>query len=233
MKRYTIGLMACLLVGLATPALRAGPVELRTVRSAAAVVTFLCTTSPRDIPPELIREAAAVAVVPQVLKGGLLIGGRFGRGVVLAHRPDGNWDDPVFITLSGGSVGGLAGIETTDLVVVFRTRAALERVLQGRFELGGNAAVALGPLAGEVEGKVAGDWPRAEVLCYPRSRGGLFVGVSLEGAWLRTDGPSSQAFYPARGLPEKTALEVLKRDLIRLTVPLPPRIVPTVPPPRR
>jgi lipid-binding SYLF domain-containing protein len=233
MSRSPTLLTAGLLLALAAVPLRADSVELRTVKSATTTLRLICAASRRDIPAEMVRGSAGVAVIPLVLRGGLLVGGRFGRGVVLEHRADGTWVGPVFVTLSGGSVGGLAGIDTTDVVLVFRTRAALERALQGCFTLDTGAAVAVGPLAGQAETDVTTEWPAGEVACYLRSRGGLFAGVSLEGAWLQPDHRGNEAFAGKRSRDETAALELLRLELTKLATPLPVAPVVVPPPPGR
>jgi lipid-binding SYLF domain-containing protein len=217
-----------LLMALAAPGLRADERAVRTVRAAAETVKAFAITRQRAIPPEQVRTAAAVLVIPQLLHAGLLVGGRFGRGVAVLRRSDGAWDDPVFVTLSGGSVGGLAGIEAVDLVLVFRTKQALEQALAGSFTLGGDAAVALGPVAREAEGDVRTGWPRSEVSCHLRNRGGLFAGLSLEGAWLNVDDAANDEFARLRPIQRTTALDLLRLELTRLSTP--PVVVPIKPP---
>jgi lipid-binding SYLF domain-containing protein len=222
-----------LLLVLAAP-LCADSRELKTVKLSYGVLKVLTAPSVRDIPPVLVRDAAAVAIIPQVLRGGLLFGGRFGRGVMMVRQPDGTWADPVFVTLSGGSVGGQVGIEASDLVLVFRHRQAVEQALAGSFSLDGGVAVAVGPLASQAE-KAA--WQQAEVLCFPQSRGGLFVGVSLEGAWLRCDDRGTETFFRPRTRVEaadaSAAVGLLKLELVKLGMPPPPVPVPPPPPRKR
>lgn len=227
-----------LLILAATP-LRAGYQEVRTVRTAGDVLNVLCVTTPRDIAPELVRSSAGVAIVPQILKVGMLVGGQFGRGIVMTRRPDGTWNDPVFISLSTRSIGGQAGIGTSDMVLVFRTKSALEQALHGSVKLGGDAAVAVGPLAGQADGEVSTDWGKGDVICIVKSRGGLFAGVSFEGAWLKVDTVGNQAFYGNKRSPEAiTALDLLRIHLVQLGLPPPPVVtkplpgaVPKPPPP--
>jgi lipid-binding SYLF domain-containing protein len=209
--------------------------EMRTVEKAGEAVRALSAIPLRGIPHALLRDAAGVAVVPHVVKAGLVVGGRFGRGVVLVHEPGGRWSNPVFVTLSGGSVGGQIGVESTDLVLVFKTRKSLDRALRGKLTLGGDVTVAAGPVGREIE---AGSdrFLRAEVCTYSRSRG-LFAGVALDGARLHLDDRANEAFYRIRGCRPADALayrgatfaavEGLKEQLYRLGVP--PAPAPLVP----
>src|SRR5262245_55694999 len=93
---------------LATASLRAGKEEVKTVEAAAETVRALADIPLKGIPCALLQDAAGVAIIPQVVKVGLIIDGRFGRGVILVHEPDGRWSNPIFVSLSGGGVGGVA-----------------------------------------------------------------------------------------------------------------------------
>src|SRR5262249_13408546 len=130
-------------------ALSAAPLSAQTragdtLASAAEVLEALQTGPLNGIPAALLADAQGVAIIPGVVKVGFVVGGRFGRGVVLARNPDGTWGGPVFVTLGGGGVGWQAGVQSTDLVLVFRTRSSVERLLRGRgkFTLGADASVA-------------------------------------------------------------------------------------------
>jgi lipid-binding SYLF domain-containing protein len=203
MTRFRIPLAASLLSLAATP-LWAGHHEMKTVEAAVETVHAFASIPLRGIPRSLLHDAAGVAVLPNVIRAGLLIDGRFGRGVVLVHQFDGSWSNPVFATLSGGGLGGEAGIESTDLVLVFKTRKSLDRALEGKLVLGGDVTLAAGPLGREAE--MAGDRTlKTEIYTYSRSRG-LFAGISLEGAHLRVDTGANAAFY---GLPGGRAEDVL------------------------
>ncbi len=194
---------ACLLiVSLAVSPLRAGNREVKTVEAAADVVQGLSV-----IPWGLLHNAAGVAIIPHALKAALLVDGEFGRGVILIHEPDGRWSNPIFITLHGGGIGGQAGIESTDLVLIFRTRNGLDRAMQGKLSLGDEISIAAGPIGREAELASEGRLLKAEILSYSRSRG-LFAGVSLVRTKLHIDAHSNKAFY---GLRAGSCEEVLHR----------------------
>lgn len=166
--------------------LQAAGQELRTVAAAAETLHAFSDLSFRCIPPALMQDAKAVAIIPHVLKAGFMVGGRFGRGVISVRQPDGTWSNPLFITLGGGSVGWQIGIQSTDLVLIFKTGPSLDRILrgQGKLTLGGDIAVAAGPVGRQAEAATDG-LLRAEIYSYSRSRG-LFAGISLEApyCWL-------------------------------------------------
>ncbi len=189
-----------LVVSLFVSPLHAGSRELKVVESAAGVVQGMSI-----IPWGLLHDAAGVAIIPHAVKAALVIDEQFGRGVVLVHERDGRWSNPVFVTLKGGGIGGQAGIETTDLVLVFKTKNSLDRAMQGRLTLGQEATIAAGPIGREFELASEGRLLKAEIFSYSHSRG-LFAGVSLERARLQIDAHSNKAFY---GLREGSCGEVM------------------------
>lgn len=176
---------------------QAGNREAKTMEAAAATVRDLAAIPLRGIPQSLLHHAAGVAVIPHATKTALLVDWEFGQGVMLVHEGDGRWSNPVFITLKGFGVGAEAGLEKTDLVLVFKTRKSLDRALRGKLTLGGDVAVSAGPLGRETE--VGSDRKlKAEVFSYSRSRG-LFVGLTVEGTHLSVDKKANEAFYHLPG----------------------------------
>jgi lipid-binding SYLF domain-containing protein len=214
-----------MLLGLAAAPLRPANQELKTVESAAAVVRAFSEIPLRGIPKALLHDAAGVAVIPHVIKGGLIIGGRFGRGVVLVRESNGCWSNPLFVTLSGKSIGGQVGFEKTELVLVFKSRKSLDRALHGKLTLGADVAIAAGLIGRDAEA-ATDRWLRAEIVSYSRSHG-LFAGVSLEGARLEGDAGANTAFYGLHsGRPEDVlafrgashaAVTSLREELARLS----------------
>ena len=149
------------------------------------------------IPHALLRDARGIAIFPNVLKGGFVVGVRHGRGIILVRDNAGKWQPPVFLSITGGSVGWQAGLQATDLLLVFRTRNSIDSLLQNKLTLGVDAAVAAGP-AGRLAAASTDLMLRAEILSYSRSRG-LFVGISLDGSSLQVDPSSGQAYYQGSG----------------------------------
>ena len=173
--------------------------EQATVAAASEVAKALTAVPLKCIPPTLMHQAKGVAIIPHVVKAGFVVDRRFGRGVILVRRPDGSWSDPIFVTLSGGGVGLEAGVESTDLVLVFRTEGSLDHILKGKgaLTLGADVAVAAGPLGREAEA-ATDRLLKAEVFSYSRSRG-LFAGLSLEGDRVQVDAGANEAFYHIQG----------------------------------
>ncbi len=178
------------------PLRQPGPVE--TLKDAVVVLDELAKIPAKSIPATLLADAQGVAVIPKVIKVGLVAGVRGGHGVVLAKDKDGNWGDPTFIDLTGGSVGFQIGVESTDVVLVFRRRESLDRILagKGKLTLGADASVAAGPV-GRTAAAATDAKLEAEIISYSRARG-LFAGVSLSGAGVVYDPAPNAKFNRAR-----------------------------------
>jgi lipid-binding SYLF domain-containing protein len=183
---------ALFLIGLlATGALAKN--ELKDVQDSANVLKAIMKIPEKGIPPVLLRDAQAVVIVPDVIKGAFIVGGRHGTGVVLVRGENGRWSDPVFVSLTGGSVGWQVGGTSTDIILVFKNRKGVEGLLKGKFTLGADAAVAAGPV-GRSASAATDVMLKSEILSYSRSRG-LFAGVSLEGAALLIDEDATAEYY--------------------------------------
>lgn len=146
-----------------------------------------------DIPRQLMQKAEGIVVIPNLIKAGLGIGGQRGKGVAMIKKADGSWSDPVFITLTGGSIGFQAGVQAIDLVMVFTKGSILSTLAKGEFTLGGAVGVAAGPI-GRSSSATTDTKFEAEVYSYSRSKG-LFAGLTLNGSKLATDADANKAFY--------------------------------------
>ena len=172
--------------------------EVKDVKDSANVLKTIMHIPEKGIPPALLRDAQAIVIVPDVIKGAFIVGGRHGTGVLLVREENGRWSDPVFVSLTGGSVGWQVGGTSTDVILVFKHKKGVEGLLKGKFTLGADAAVAAGPVGRSAE--AATDvMLKSEILSYSRSRG-LFAGVSLEGAALLIDEDATDAYYGKKGL---------------------------------
>jgi lipid-binding SYLF domain-containing protein len=158
---------------------------------AAKVLEILTTDEANSIPTEILQRARGIAVIPNVIRGGFVFGGRRGRGVLSIRAPNGDWSNPAFVTITGGSFGAQFGVESADLVLVFANDRAVRNIASGKFTLGGDAAAVAGPLGRRSTAAVTG---RAEVYVYMHSRG-LFAGAAFEGARLDVDEQGSSSFY--------------------------------------
>lgn len=147
----------------------------------------------KTIPAKLLRNAEGIAIIPAVVKVGIVIGGRYGKGVLSIRKQDKTWSDPIFLSLKGGSIGWQIGAQSTDVILVFKTHKSLDGILKGKFTLGADAAVAAGPVGRSAE--AATDTKlKAEVYSYSRSRG-LFAGIALDGAALDIQNKDNAKYY--------------------------------------
>jgi len=172
------------------------------VQAAADVLNDIQGAPDRGIPQEVLGSAECVAVVPSMLKGGFIVGAKYGRGLA-SCRTDKGWSAPAFFVVTGGSFGFQIGGQAVDLVMLIMNKEGMRHLLSSEFALGADASVAAGPVGRHAEGNT--DWKmRAEVLTYSRARG-LFAGVSLNGAAIKQDKDSTREFY-GRMVPFKTSL---------------------------
>jgi lipid-binding SYLF domain-containing protein len=167
--------------------------EENTVRESIDVLNEIMAIPINGIPETMLKDAQAVAIIPRVIKGSFVVGARRGNGVVLIRDENGGWHAPVFVTLTGGNIGWQVGVQSTDVVLVFKTRKSVDGLLSGRLTLGADAAVAAGPL-GRQAAAATDSRLGAQIYSYSRSRG-LFAGVSFDGSVIRLDRPSNAAYY--------------------------------------
>ena len=193
-----VAILAILVTSSATAATR----EEKRVADAADILDQLSRIPEKSIPPNLLSHAYAVAVIPNVVRAAFGLGARRGKGVLVVRQDDNSWSNPAFITLTGGSVGWQIGAESTDVILVFKTRKGVDGIANGKLTLGANASVAAGPVGRHTA--VATDIEfKAEVYSYSRSRG-LFAGVALEGAGVTMDRKANARFYGSTSItPEK------------------------------
>jgi SH3 domain-containing YSC84-like protein 1 len=171
-------------------------------QAAAEVLNEIQGAPDKGIPQEVLGSAECVAVVPSMLKGGFIVGAKYGRGLA-SCRTDKGWSAPAFFMVTGGSFGFQIGGQAVDLVMLIMNKEGMRHLLSSQFALGADASVAAGPVGRHAEGNT--DWKmRAEVLTYSRARG-LFAGVSLNGAVIKQDKDSTREFY-GRMVPFKTSL---------------------------
>jgi lipid-binding SYLF domain-containing protein len=145
------------------------------------------------IPHDLMDECQGIIIVPQLINAGFVVGGKRGRGVAMVKLDDGKWSDPVFVTLTGGSFGLQIGVQSVDLVLVFRHKGVLTKVKNGDFTIGGDVSAAAGPVGRSSTAST--DYKlEAEVYSYSRSRG-LFAGITINGSDLAIDKKANADYY--------------------------------------
>ena len=202
MNRYTkgrvVGTLSIVLVtcALAMPtfAKNGKKANEATKRSNDAAVVFndIMGAADSGIPQELVDKAQAIAVFPGVVKAAFIVGGREGKGVI-SRRTAGGWTAPAFFNLGGGSFGAQIGADKTDYVLLIMNEKGLDGLLGDKFQIGGEAGVAAGPVGREASAETDAQL-QAEILTYSRSRG-LFAGVDLNGTAITPDNKLNEAFY--------------------------------------
>lgn len=186
--------------------LQAQTSEEETVRAAGQALSEIMAIPAKGIPASMLKDAYGVAIVPGMVKGGFIIGVRHGNGVVVTKDRNGRWQLPFFITITGGSIGWQAGLQATDVILVFKSQKSVDGLMRGRFTIGADAAVAAGPVGRQATAATDAQL-KAEILSYSRSRG-LFAGVSIDGAAMQMDHRATNAYYaalpgqPQRQIPE-------------------------------
>jgi lipid-binding SYLF domain-containing protein len=171
--------------------------EAATVQTATSVLSEAMTTPGNKIPQAMLSDAYGVAIIPNVIKGGFVVGARFGRGLLFIRDADGIWHAPVFITLTGGNIGWQVGVQSSDIILVFKTLSSVQGILQGKLTIGADAAASAGPIGRQTAAATDGQL-KAEIYTYSRSRG-LFAGVSIDGSVVRTDPLATSSYYHSAG----------------------------------
>src|SRR5262245_16202605 len=166
--------------------------EIEQSQKSAKVFQEIMNTPDKQIPRDLLDKAACVAVFPEVIKAGFIVGGRGGRGVA-SCRTSGGWTAPIYLNLGGGSVGLQIGAQSTDFVFVFMNRDGIDSLLSDKFTLGADASVAAGPV-GRQAGAETDIKLDAKILSYSRSKG-LFAGLELKGVVISPDKDDMRDVY--------------------------------------
>jgi lipid-binding SYLF domain-containing protein len=162
------------------------------LENAGTVLHEIMAMPDKGIPEEVLEHAKCIAVVPHMVKGGFIFGGKGGKGVATCRTANG-WSAPAFITISGGSWGLQIGVEAVDVVLIIQNEKGMQKLLSSNFQIGADASAAAGPVGRHAEAGT--DWKLdTEILTYSRAKG-AFAGLTLEGASLRQDDDSRHAIY--------------------------------------
>jgi len=162
------------------------------LQSSVDVIHAIMATPDKGIPEEVLNDAKCIVVVPNLIKGGFVFGGKHGRGVASCRTAEG-WSAPAFVSVGGGSAGLQIGVEGVDLVMLVMNDQGFQHLLSSKFELTGEGSVAAGPVGRHASAGT--DWKMTtEVLSYSRSKG-VFAGLTLEGAVVEQDNDSTRAIY--------------------------------------
>jgi lipid-binding SYLF domain-containing protein len=195
LPRVAVLLLATLFAGTALAATEQDQLASNAVR----VLREIQQIPEQGIPDKLLDEGRAIVVIPDTLKIGLVFGGRRGHGLMSVKNPDGTWSQPAFVKLTGGSIGFQAGVQSSDVVLVFRNDRNLQNIVNGKVTLGADAGVAAGPVGRNASASTDGQL-KAEIWSWSRARG-LFAGVALDGAVLQIDDDANVAVYGSAATP--------------------------------
>ena len=166
--------------------------EVKRVQSAATVLDEIMGTPDKGIPKDILASAKCVAVIPSMIKGGFIIGARYGKGVATCRTNTG-WSAPAPLTIAGGSWGLQFGGEAVDVVMLVMNEKGMQNLLSSKFKLGAEGSAAAGPVGRQAEANT--DWKmRAEILTYSRARG-IFAGLELNGAVIKQDDDDTRILY--------------------------------------
>src|ERR1700687_498506 len=162
------------------------------LQRSVTVLHAIMSTPDKGIPEEVLSNAKCIVVVPDLIKGGFIFGGKHGRGVASCRTAAG-WSAPAFVSVGGGSWGLQIGVEGVDLVMLVMNEQGLQHLLSSKFQLSGEGSVAAGPVGRHASAGT--DWKmNTEMLTYSRSKG-AFAGITLEGAVVQQDDDSTRAIY--------------------------------------
>ena len=176
-----------------------GSAEVQTVVMARQSLDEFFGLSIESIPPTMLNDASGVAIFPNMIKGGFILGVNYGKGVMHVRNQDGSWSPPVMVTMGGGSVGFQAGVQAADIILVFKTPRSLNGILNGqKVTLGADASIAAGPVGRQANASTDARLG-AEIYSYARSRG-LFLGVSLGGSDVSIDNNANSMLYGRFGV---------------------------------
>ena len=193
--KKTISVLLMGFVGLVGTSAWAGSAREDTVdrlQKSVEVLQAVMATPDKGIPEEVLSDAKCILVVPDLIKGGFIFGGKHGRGIASCRTPNG-WSAPAFVSVGGGSWGLQIGVEGVDLVMLVMNDRGLQHLLSSKFQLSGEGSVAAGPVGRHASAGT--DWKmNTEMLTYSRSKG-VFAGLTLEGAVVEQDDDSTIAIY--------------------------------------
>jgi SH3 domain-containing YSC84-like protein 1 len=162
------------------------------LQMATEVLSQMSAAPDKGIPEEVLDSAKCIAVVPHLVKGGFIFGGKHGRGVATCRTAEG-WSAPAFISVGGGSAGLQIGVEGVDLIMLIMNDKGMQQLLSSKFEISGEGSAAAGPVGRHASAGT--DWKMdTEMLTYSRSKG-VFAGLTLEGAVVQQDSDSTISVY--------------------------------------
>jgi lipid-binding SYLF domain-containing protein len=189
-RLLVLGLLALLPV----TAVQAADPPKEQAENAVRVLKEIMDDAPdKSLPADLLKNARAIAILPDMVKGGFVFSGAKGEGLISIKSPDGTWSNPNFISMAGAGFGFQIGIQSADVILVFRTDRGVQSIIDGKFTLGANASAAAGPVGRSATAATDGQL-KAEIYTYSRAKG-LFAGVALDGNHFSIDDDTNKEVY--------------------------------------
>jgi lipid-binding SYLF domain-containing protein len=190
MKKVLIVLAA---ICCSSPVIWAATIQ-QELQSSAELFREIMATPDKGIPQELLDKAYCAVIIPGLKKAAFVVGGQYGKGVVLCRKSPGEgWGAPAAVRVEGGSVGFQIGGSSTDVVMLIMNDSGMRKLEHSKFTVGADASVAAGPV-GRSAAANTDAYMNAEILSWSRSKG-LFAGIALDGATLRSDKDDNKALY--------------------------------------
>lgn len=187
-----IGLLLLILF-VTTPVFASKSKQVERLQESAIVLQEIMNVPEQGIPIDLLKKAECIIIIPSMKKAAFGIGGNYGRGDLTCRTTDDNWSGPVMVSMTGGSFGFQIGGSSTDIVMLVMNKRGINKLLESKFTIGGDATAAAGP-KGRSASAATDAQMHAELLCYARSRG-AFAGISIQGSVLKPESGDNEDLY--------------------------------------
>lgn len=182
---------------------------IETLENAATALSELAELKQdQGIPQALIAQAEGMVIFPGALKVALGVGGQGGRGLALIKNSDGNWSNPYFIGMGEANVGAQIGVQSADIVLLFKRKQDVMSIEKGDLALGGDVGIAAGPIGRNSSANTDIGFD-AEIYSYSKSKG-LYIGISLEGTVLKSNMKLNQEYYRDKSISMKRVYQELE-----------------------
>lgn len=201
---FVFPVVAAVTITALPPAFASQQAAINNTQSSIRLFTQEMSSPQTKIPKYVLRNALGIAIIPNIVKAGFIVGGTRGAGTLAVRKPNRNWTGPAFVALTAGSVGFQFGGQSSDAIIIFNTKNGLNRALTQDFSLGGSVTATGGPTG---VSPVTNSSTVPDVYTYVRNQQGLFAGVSLQGTKLSVENNRNADFY---GLPGITVEQVFK-----------------------
>jgi lipid-binding SYLF domain-containing protein len=186
----------CVLLAIVVVATLAAPTALaqvdqrRLVTAATVTLTSFLSDSDMTWLKQNIGRAKAVVIAPEITKASIIVGGSRGRAVVVVRdSKSSRWAGPAFYTLATASIGLQAGIAVSEVVTLVMTDKGVNRLLSDSFRMGGDVAIAVGPIDAGAQSTFF-----ADIVSFSRGQG-IYLGANLDGTVVSTADDWNQLYY--------------------------------------